>query len=239
MKKILISLILILTLLGGVAVSCRIFLIRKDKQVISPVSNSDVRLVIDAGHGGEDGGAVSLSGAKESLINLAIAYRLDQIMGFYGVPTVMLRTADISLHDNTADTLREKKTSDLHNRADTTNSFSCATLISIHQNSFPNPKYSGAHVFYAPTKGSQAFAEMTQETLRISLNPQNQRTAAQIPSSVYLMNNIKCPAILVECGFLSNREEDQLLQTPEYQLMLATAISGAYFQYQEITKDDA
>jgi len=94
-------------------------------------------------------------------------------------------------------------------------------------------------VFYAPTERSQPFAERTQEILRSSLDPGNDRTAAPIPESVYLMNHIRCPAILVECGFLSNQAEDQLLQTPEYQLMVAAALSGAYLQYQELTKDDA
>ena len=123
---------------------CGISLSRNNEQVFSPVRYSETRLIIDAGHGGEDGGAVSLSGAKESMVNLAIARRLDQIMGLYGVPTVMLRMEDVSLHDDSASTLREKKVSDLHNRADAVNAFEGeAILISIHQNSFPDPRYSG------------------------------------------------------------------------------------------------
>jgi len=211
---------------------------KEKEQVFSPVRYCDTKLIIDAGHGGEDGGAVSLSGMKESVVNLAIARRMDQIMGLYGVPTVMLRMQDISLHNEDARTIREKKVSDLHNRAGIINGFEDAVLISVHQNSFQDPRYSGAHVFYAPTEGSQPLAEYTQEILRSNLDPQNDRTAARIPDSVYLMNHIQCPAILVECGFLSNRTEDQLLQTPEYQLMVAMAMSGAYLQYQE-TKDDA
>ena len=102
------------------------------------------------------------------------------------------------------------------------------------QNCYSDSQYRGAQVFFAPTDGSQAFGEYTQEVLRVSLNPDNTRLAKQIPDTVYLMNHITCRAILVECGFLSNPEEDQLLQTPGYQLKLASALAGAYLQYERI-----
>ena len=203
-------------------------------ETFAPARYQGITLLIDAGHGGEDGGAVSLSGKKESTINLAIAQRLELILALYGVQTVMLRSEDISLHDPDADTLREKKNSDLHNRAAAVNGEENAILISIHQNSYPKPIYYGAQVFYAPTEGSLAFAEFTQEVLRTSLDPGNNRAATQIPGTVYLMNHISCPAILVECGFLSNPAEDLMLQTPEYQQMIALSLAGAYLQYQHM-----
>lgn len=206
----------------------------EETETFVPQAYSEHTLVIDAGHGGEDGGAVSISGVSESRINLAIACRLELIMGLYGVDTVLLRTEDISLHSEGASTLREKKVSDLHNRVDRVNSIDNAVLISIHQNSYSDSQYRGAQVFFAPTDGSQAFGEYTQEVLRVSLNPDNTRLAKQIPDTVYLMNHITCRAILVECGFLSNPEEDQLLQTPGYQLKLASALAGAYLQYERI-----
>lgn len=206
----------------------------EETETFVPQAYSEHTLVIDAGHGGEDGGAVSISGVSESRINLAIARRLELIMGLYGVDTVLLRTEDISLHSEGASTLREKKVSDLHNRVDRVNSIDNAVLISIHQNSYSDSQYRGAQVFFAPTDGSQAFGEYTQEVLRVSLNPDNTRLAKQIPDTVYLMNHITCRAILVECGFLSNPEEDQLLQTPGYQLKLASALAGAYLQYERI-----
>lgn len=187
-------------------------------------------LVIDAGHGGEDGGAVSVSGVSESVLNLAIAKRLDEILGFCGVPSVMLRNEDVMLSDPGGKTLRERKVSDLHNRVKAVEHTDNAVLISIHQNSFTDSKYSGAQVFYAPTPDSQSFAERTQELLRVTLSPGNDRKAKPIPQSVYLMNHIGCKAILVECGFLTNRSEDQLLQTPEYQLKVAATLAGAYLQ---------
>ena len=193
-------------------------------------------VIIDAGHGGEDGGAVSLSGVSESVVNLAIARKLDLIFGLYGVPASMLRCEDISLHSDDATTIREKKVSDIHNRVEAINKTENALLISIHQNYFEQPKYYGAQVFFASTEGSMEFAQYTQEILRQTLDPGNQRAATQISDAVYLMSHINCPAILVECGFLSNPMEDQLLQTPEYQMMISVSLAGAYLQYQQMTE---
>ncbi len=199
---------------------------------VSAVRCPGQTLILDAGHGGEDGGAVSLSGAVESHINLAIVLRLDQILGLYGVAPVLLRSEDISLHDRSAQTLREKKVSDLHNRVAAIQAAEPATLISIHQNTFQSPKYHGAQVFYANGALSLPFAQLTQETLRLALDPENGRVPAPIPDSVYLMNHITCRAVLVECGFLSNPEEDRLLQTEGYQCKIAAALAGAWMQFQ-------
>ena len=143
----------------------------------------------------------------------------------------MLRTSDSSLHDSDADTLREKKASDLHNRVAAVEQQENAVLLSIHQNMFTDQKYHGAQVFFAPTAGSQELAVHTQEVLRSAVDPENSRQAKPIPDTVYLMNHISCPAILVECGFLSNPAEEALLRTDVYQTKLATAMAGAWLQY--------
>ena len=204
---------------------------RETIAVLGPAQYQAQTLIIDAGHGGEDGGAISSNGVIESNINLAIARRLDILAGFYGVPSIMLRTDDSSLHDETARTLREKKVSDLHNRVAMISEVSNGTLISIHQNSYPNGKYSGAQVFYSNEALSASWAECTQELLRYTLNQKNQRLAKVIPDSIYLMNHISCPAILIECGFLSNSTEEQLLQSGSYQTKIAAAIMASYLQY--------
>ena len=170
----------------------------------SPIRSGGQTLVLDAGHGGEDGGAVSLSGVPESGINLAIVQKLDQLLGLYGEAPLLLRSEDISLHDDSAQTLREKKVSDLHNRV-------ARIEETEHQNTFPDGKYHGAQVFYSNGELSQPLAQLTQETLRDALDPGNTREAKPIPDSVYLMNHITCPAILVECGFLSNGAEAEKL----------------------------
>ena len=166
-----------------------------------------------------------MSGAAESGVNLAIALRLDALMGFYGVHTLLTRTADVSIHDSTAETLREKKVSDLRNRTALVNETPNATLLSIHQNASPVARYHGAQVFYAGGGASLSLAENVQNCLR-RLDRENTRAPQVIPSTVYLMNHVLCPAVLVECGFLSNRSEDALLQSPDYQKKLAMAIGA-------------
>lgn len=189
-------------------------------------------LVLDAGHGGEDGGAVSLTGVPESTINLAIVEKLDLLLGLCGRAPVVLRQSDVSLHDPDADTLREKKASDLKNRVAAVEETEHAVLLSIHQNMFTNARYHGAQVFFAPTEGSQELAAHAQEILRQTVDPSNERQAKPIPDTVYLMNHISCPAILVECGFLSNPEEEGKLRSEGYQLQLAAALAGAWLQYE-------
>ena len=102
------------------------------------------------------------------------------------------------------------------------------SLISIHQNTYPSGRYHGAHVFYAPTEGSQALAEHVQSSIRTALQPGNERAVKQIPSTVYIMNHITCPAILIECGFLTNPEEEALLRDEDYQRRLAAVIAAAW-----------
>lgn len=181
--------------------------------------------VVDPGHGGEDGGAVSVTGVPESQINLAIAKRLDALLGFYGENSYLMREEDISLHDPEAETLREKKVSDLHNRAETVQALEGAVLVSIHQNIFSQSQYHGSQVFFAPTQDSQALAESFQQAIQANLQPDNSRQAKPIGDNVYLMNHVDCPAVLVECGFLSNPEEEAMLRQEGYQTKLAAVLA--------------
>lgn len=185
-------------------------------------------LVLDAGHGGEDGGAVSLTGAPESKINLAIVLKLRDVLGLYGVDPILLRETDVSLHDSGAGTLREKKRSDLKNRVAATEAVEGGTLLSIHQNTYPGSRYHGAHVFYAPTEGSQALAEHFQNSIKTALQPDNERAVKRIPDTVYIMNHVTCPAVLIECGFLTNPEEEALLRNEDYQRRLSAIIAAAW-----------
>lgn len=206
----------------------------REAPVFFPGRIPDTTLIIDAGHGGEDGGAVSPNGTVESHINLAVALRLRGIMELYGAQSLLLRDSDISLHDVSCKTLREKKVSDLHNRVAKIEDTENAVLISIHQNTFQNPKYHGAQVFWGPHKDSLSWAQITQNALKTALDPQNERVPVKIPESVYLLNHITCPAILVECGFLSNPEEEDFLKTSNYQTKLALTLASAYFStYQQ------
>ena len=185
-------------------------------------------LILDAGHGGEDGGAVSITGVPESQINLAIVLKLRDVLGLYGVAPVVLREEDISLHDSEAGTLREKKRSDLKNRVALVEEVEGGTLLSIHQNTYPGSRYHGTHVFYAPTEGSQKLAEHFQNSIKIALQPDNERAVKQIPDTVYIMNHVTCPTILIECGFLTNPGEEALLRDEDYQRKLSAVIAAAW-----------
>ena len=186
--------------------------------------NNPVTVVIDAGHGGEDGGASSKSGVLESTINLEIAGITNDLLRFAGVRTAMVRTQDVSVYTE-GGSIQQKKVSDLKNRVKLVESTPNALLLSIHQNFFTEGKYHGAQVFYAKTPGSQQLAEQLQSNLALGLEPDNHRQCKK-SDGVYLMEHIDCTGVLVECGFLSNYEEEQRLQQPEYQKKLAAVIAG-------------
>lgn len=188
-------------------------------------------LILDAGHGGEDGGAVSVTGARESDINLEVVLRLRDLLAFYGTDPVLLRETDVSLHSPGAVSPREKKTSDLKNRTEAVNHIPNATLLSIHQNSYPEGKYWGSQAFYAKTEGSQELAQALQTALREDLQPNNHRECKSVPDTVYLMNHVNCRAVLLECGFLTNPEEEARLRDGNYQKKLAAVTAAVWLTH--------
>ncbi len=183
-------------------------------------------VIVDPGHGGEDGGAVSPSGLRESGLNLEIGLRTRDLLRFLGLRVGMTRDRDVSIHSPEAKTISEKKVSDLKNRVLLVNGTEDAILVSIHQNMFSEPKYRGAQLFYARTAGSRELAERLQSVFDTELDPSNHRLAKE-SEEIYLLSRIRCPGVLVECGFLSNPEEERLLRTEAYQKKLAAAISAA------------
>lgn len=195
-------------------------------------------VVLDAGHGGEDGGATTADGVPESTLNLQITLRTDALLKLLGYDTVLVRADDRAVYSEGARTIAEKKVSDIRNRVALVNSTPNALLISIHQNFFPESQYAGAQVFSAPTAGSERLAEIAQELLCNRVDPANHRKSKQVTQSVYLMNHISCPAILAECGFLSNPREAAALQTPGWQLKLAMALTAAANLYTQERIDD-
>ena len=187
----------------------------------------DHTIVIDAGHGGEDGGATSVSGKTESQYNLEISLKLADLLHLLGYQTKLIRRTDISVY-TAGETIAAKKVSDLRQRVRMVNETENAVLLSIHQNTFSDGKYSGAQVFYGPKGESRELAELLQTEFRRTVNPSSQRQIKKA-DGVYLMQHIDCTGVLVECGFLSTPEEDSLLKTPEYQrkicCILATVTS--------------
>ena len=184
-----------------------------------------VTVIVDAGHGGEDGGAVAADGTKESGINLAIALRVHDLLRFTGQSSTLTRQEDISLHGSGAETIRQKKVSDLKNRVELVNAAENALLLSIHQNSLPSsPETHGAQVFYNKQEGADAAAKLLQDALNETINTHRAKECKAIGSDVYLMAHINRPGLLVECGFLSHGEEAARLKTTEHQKTLTCAI---------------
>ena len=184
-------------------------------------------LVIDPGHGGEDGGAVAADGTTEAEINLAISLRMEELAALLGVEAEMTRREDVSLGDAELSTIRQRKTSDLKNRVAIANSIPGGVLISIHQNTLPGIEgVHGAQVFYNSAAGSEELALSIQEALNQQINDRP-KEAKRIDKSIYVLENAEGAAVLVECGFLSNPQETAQLRSADYQLRLALIILSA------------
>ncbi len=193
-----------------------------------PIKTDKTVVIIDAGHGGVDSGAVGLNGAYEKDINLSIAKKLNDILKSSGYLTVMTRNRDVCLAGDDAKTIREKKTSDLHNRMKIMESFETVIFISIHQNSFYGAKAKGTQVFYSPnSEESKALADLIQSSIKTGLQPENKRLTKKADTSIFLLYRANKTAVMVECGFLSDYEENLKLCTNEYQNQLAVYIAEA------------
>ncbi len=201
----------------------------KDSAVISDINEGPV-IVIDAGHGGEDGGAVGVNGCIEKELNLDIALILNDLLNASGVNTVMTRTEDIMLYDKA--TPGKKKIQDVRNRVAIAEKNDNSLTVSIHMNTYPSPKYSGAQVYYSPNhEESSALAGTMQNNLKEHLQPDNTRETKAATSAIYLLHNVRTPAVLVECGFISNPTEAELLCDDVYRHKVACTIYASIIEY--------
>lgn len=183
-------------------------------------------IILDAGHGGEDGGAVAVSGVDEKDINLAVALLVRDKLVASGFSVQMIRETDTAVGDTALSTLSERKRSDIQYRTQVVNETENCILVSIHQNYFEQSQYSGAQMFYSPNNTRSAqLAEAIRRTVVAQTQPENTRQNKQAESGIYLLSHVDVPAVIVECGFLSNPEEADLLNTPDYQQRMAAAIS--------------
>ncbi len=182
-------------------------------------------ILIDPGHGGMDGGAVGVDGLVEKDLNLQISLILRDLFLANGFEVYMTRDTDCSTDDPGLTTIRAKKVSDMKNRRALMERYPDGVFLSIHQNLFSQSKYSGAQMFFSPNHPASAhLAKTLQSTLRDMLNPSNTRVEKQAGKELYLLYHAQIPAVLVECGFLSNPEEAALLQDSDYQSKVAFAI---------------
>lgn len=198
-------------------------------------SNTAVRMtpnvVVDAGHGGEDGGAVSEDGALEKDINLAISNDVADMLTVLGFSVTKTRTNDNALSED-GDTVHKRKVADMKKRLEIFNSSKNNVVISIHQNKFTQSQYHGTQIFYSPNNSnSKILAESIKYSVKAQLQPDNERECKPADSSIYLLHNAVSPALIVECGFISNKDECDKLLTEEYQKQMAYAIVTGFLDY--------
>ncbi len=206
----------------------------KQKSDTSPIvlpKNDGIMLVIDAGHGGEDAGAVADDGTLEKDLNLKIALLIKALCEINGTNAIMTREDDRLLYDHydeLDDYKGKKKIYDLKNRVRITNEHENAVYVGIHMNKFSSAKYSGTQVYYSKNNpSSELLARAIQNSTRTYLQNSNNRQVKRADSSIYVLNSLDCPAVLIECGFLSNEGELNLLKSSDYQARLALTIFSA------------
>lgn len=186
----------------------------------------------NSAHGGFDGGAEGEDGTLEKDINYSIVCKTAALLRFGGFNVVLTRTGDQSVESDPSDTISRRKVSDMKNRLQIMNSYKESIFISIHQNKFTTSKVSGAQVFYSPNnEESQQIADNVQNSLKKYLEQSNERSIKKADKTIYLMKNAKIPAIIVECGFLSNKEELSRLKTDDYQRKIAFAVYCGILDY--------
>ncbi len=202
----------------------------KTKEVNSNIDDEKI-VVLDAGHGTPDEGAESSNGTTEAKINLSITYKIKELLEQNGYKVIMTRSGDNEIYDSNATSIREKKNSDIKNRVKIGNESNADIFVSIHLNKIQQSQYWGWQTFYK--KGNEQgkkLAENIQNNLTQVIQKENKRVPLEI-NNVYIIKNIKIPTTIVECGFLSNPEEEQLLQNDEYQSKLALGIYNGIDEY--------
>ena len=218
-----------LTVVCSFLLICLSFLptLLKTNNVISASVDSDRKklVIVDAGHGGFDGGAVAPDGTVEKEINLQIATTLSEILALNGYNVIMTRTTDTGTEDDFTKPIQTRKVSDLKNRLALMNKYSDAIFVSIHLNKFTASSAKGSQVFYSKNEpDSYTLGDSIQGNIRTLLQPENERVIKQGTKSTYLLYNAQIPAVIVECGFLSNAQDLNKLKNENYRNQMAFAV---------------
>jgi N-acetylmuramoyl-L-alanine amidase len=217
---------------------CSLFLNRKlDSAVVSANYKIPTTVILDAGHGGFDGGAVAKDGTLEKDINLSITMRLKDLFLLGGYNVVMIREQDMGLDTNSDESIGKRKISDMKKRLEIVNSNQDSIFISIHQNKFDSDIVRGAQVFHSPNEcGSDLLADCIQKSFASRLQKDNNRIVKKADKNIYLLYNANIPSVIVECGFLSNTKELALLKNDEYQKKVSFTIYCGFLEY--LKKDE-
>lgn len=223
-----------LSILLTFALFFTILIIDKTRNVSSDnITANDIPLIIiDAGHGGEDGGAVVNENIYEKDINLSIAQKTNEILSFFGFNTQMVRDTDILIYDKNSQTQRQKKNSDLRNRLKLMDTFENCIYLSIHQNKYGDNRIWGAQTFYSPSdEKSPILAQFIQSSIVSLIQPDNKRVIKKTGTNVFVIYNATKPAVMVECGFMSNPDELGKLKDEKYQNKMSFSISNGILNY--------
>ncbi len=206
--------------------------IDKHIETASVVTKTLYTVILDAGHGGEDGGAIAYDGSLEKDFNLDIALRLQNILELYGFNVIMTRTEDKMTCDDNLKTQRQKKISDIRNRLEIINKFKNAVFVSIHQNKFSDSNQEGTQVFYSPVNlNSKKLADCIQNTVIANIQKNNKRKTKKSGTEIFLLYHSPIPSVMVECGFLSNSNDLSLLKTDDYKNKIATLVADGIINY--------
>ena len=226
-KRIRIMVLSVFALVFGIAI------MSDKKQTVPTVSLpvSGKTIVIDAGHGKPDEGAQSNNGTTEAETNLKIALKLQNLLEQSGSSVILTRSDENAIYDLDTKTLKQKKISDIHNRVKIGNESSADIFVSIHLNKIPQQQYDGWQTFYnAQSEDGQRLAVSIQNNLNEAIQRENNRVAKSI-DNIYIVKHVEIPISIVECGFLSNPEEEQQLLNDEYQNKLAWGIFNGIIEY--------
>ena len=188
-------------------------------------------IIIDAGHGGEDGGAIGVDGTYEKDVNLEISLKLNDILSIFGYKTHLIRTTDSAIHTE-GDTIRQRKVSDIHNRTATMDLYENCIYLSIHQNKYSDGRIWGTQTFYsANCNESREVAQLIQNAVKSQIQPNNKRQIKKSGTDIYVLYNATKPAVMVECGFVSNKNELIQLKNSQYQCNMALSIVTGIINY--------
>ena len=231
------ALIMIIVLIFTGIFSFRLLNLSSLTESTSSSANPGRVIIIDAGHGGEDPGAIGINGIYEKDLNLELSMILGEMLIEKGYTVLYTRTEDKMLYTPEENIKGMRKISDLKNRCIIANSYDDAIMISIHMNTYGSSKYSGLQVYYQnDNPESQDLAKSVQSSVREMLQPENKRSVKD-GNNIFILENCKNTSVLIECGFLSNKAESEKLSEKEYQKQLSFSILCGIINY--IDKLDA
>ena len=209
--------------------------ISRQSSTVSAIPSSNHIIILDPGHGGADGGASGADGTVEKNLNLDIALKVQKLLQQSGCTVFLTRSDDRSLSTIEDEINKMRKVADLNNRREMTDELEVDAFVSIHMNTFQDSQYFGSQVFYSSSPAdSKYLADFIQEEIR-QIDPQNERVTKNGSGSIFILNDVSVPSVVVECGFLSNQMDLERLKSEDYQNKLAGAIYNGIVKFYSIS----